>query len=146
MKTFLLKNWNKLLLVTITFVAIFLSFSFTIDENAKVLINDSFKQAIIVFSSAKALNGVISLAQGTQLDLPFVIVAIGEVLDPINDLVEQFSLVMLASMTSLGIQKILLNFVTNDIYNYTLLFFIILSNIWLFKRFNKDEKLRGVFF
>lgn len=146
MKTFLLKNWNKLLLVAITFVAIFLSFSFTIDENAKVLINDSFKQAIIVFSSAKALNGVISLAQGTQLDLPFVIVAIGEVLDPINDLVEQFSLVMLASMTSLGIQKILLNFVTNDIYNYTLLFFIILSNIWLFKRFNKDEKLRGVFF
>ncbi len=78
--------------------------------------------------------------------MPFVIVAIGEVLDPINDLVEQFSLVMLASMTSLGIQKILLNFVTNDIYNYTLLFFIILSNIWLFKRFNKDEKLRGVFF
>lgn len=78
--------------------------------------------------------------------MPFVIVAIGEVFDPINDLVEQFSLVMLASMTSLGIQKILLNFVTNDIYNYTLLFFIILSNIWLFKRFNKDEKLRGVFF
>lgn len=146
MKTFIIQNWNKLLLVALTLFALCFALTFTIDDNAKKLVDESFKQSVIVFGSAKALNAVISLAQGTQLNLPFVIVAVGEVLDPINDLIEQFSLVMLASMVSLGIQKILLNFVTNDIYNYILFTFVIVFNIWLFKRFSNDEKLRDIFF
>ena len=146
MKTFIIKNWNKLLLVIFTLLALCLALSFTIDDNAKKLVDDSFKQSVIVFGSAKALNAVISLAQGTQINLPFVTVAVGEILDPINDLVEQFSLVMLASMVSLGIQKILLNFVTTDIYNYLLFTSIIIFNFWLFKRFTNDEKTRNLFF
>ncbi|PHO10500.1 hypothetical protein CPG37_03375 [Malaciobacter canalis] len=143
---YLLRNWNKILLVVFTLIALVVALSLSVDESAKKLVDESFKQAIIVFGSAKALNAVISLAQGTELNLPFVVVAIGEVLDPINDLVEQFSLVMLASLVSLGIQKIVLGFVTNEVYNYTLLIVILIFNIWLFKRFNKDEKLRDIFF
>ena len=146
MKTFIIKNWNKLLLVIFTLLSLCLALSFTIDDNAKKFVDDSFKQSVIVFGSAKALNAVISLAQGTQINLPFVTVAVGEILDPINDLVEQFSLVMLASMVSLGIQKILLNFVTTDIYNYLLFTSIIIFNFWLFKRFTNDEKIRNLFF
>ena len=146
MKTFIINNWNKLLLVALTFIALFFAFSFTLDENSKKLVDDSFKQAAIVFGSAKALNGVISLAQGTEINLPFVVVAVGEILDPINDLVEQFSLIMLASLVSLGIQKILLGFLTNDIYNYVLFAFILVFNIWLFIRFSKDEIIRNIFF
>ena len=146
MKTFIIKNWNKLLLVAFTLFALCFAFTFTIDDNAKKLVDDSFKQSVIVFGSAKALNAVISMAQGTQINLPFVTVAVGEILDPINDLVEQFSLVMLVSMVSLGIQKILLNFVTTDIYNYLLFTSIIIFNFWLFKRFTNDEKTRNLFF
>ena len=146
MKIFIIKNWNKLLLVIFTLLALCLALSFTIDDNAKKLVDESFKQSVIVFGSAKALNAMISLAQGTQINLPFVTVAVGEILDPINDLVEQFSLVMLASMVSLGIQKILLNFVTTDIYNYLLFTSIIIFNFWLFKRFTNDEKIRNLFF
>ena len=146
MKTFIIKNWNKLLLVIFTLLALCLALSFTIDDNSKKLVDESFKQSVIVFGSAKALNAVISLAQGTQINLPFVTVAVGEILDPINDLVEQFSLVMLASMVSLGIQKILLNFVTTDIYNYLLFTSIIIFNFWLFKRLTNDEKIRNLFF
>ncbi|WP_320036059.1 hypothetical protein [Halarcobacter sp.] len=146
MREYLLNNWNKILLVFFSFIALFIALSFTIDETAKTMVDESFKQAVVVFGSAKALNAVISLAQGTELNLPFVVVAIGEVLDPINDLVEQFALVMLASLTSLGIQKILLGFVTNEIYNVTLFIFVLTFNIWLFKRFKKDEGLRTLFF
>uniref|UniRef100_UPI0040471F51 hypothetical protein n=1 Tax=Aliarcobacter sp. TaxID=2321116 RepID=UPI0040471F51 len=146
MKTYIIKNWNKLLLVAFTLFTLILALSFTIDDNAKKLVDESFSLSVIVFGSAKALNAVISLAQGTEFNLPFVTVAVGEVLDPINDLIEQFSLVMLASMVSLGIQKILLNVVTNDIYNYTLFAFIFIFNIWLFKRFSNDEKVRDIFF
>lgn len=146
MKTFILANINKLILLFFTLIVLFFASSFTVDESAKKMVDESFKQAIIVFGSAKALNGVISLAQGTEINLPFIVVAIGQILDPINDLVEQFSLIMLTSLVSLGIQKILLNFVTNDIFNYILFTFIIIFNIWLFKRFRNDGKLRSIFF
>jgi len=139
-------HWNKLLIVLLSSIIVFLAFSYTLDVKGKELVDKSFTESVVVFGSAKALNAVISLAQGTELDLPFLTVAIGEVLDPINDLIEQFSLVMLASMVSLGIQKIMMNFVTTDLYNFALLFCVIVVNIWLFYRFQRDEKLRMTFF
>lgn len=140
------KQWNKILIVLLSSIIIFLAFSYTLDVKGKVLVDENFTQSVVVFGSAKALNSVISLAQGTELDLPFLTISIGEVLDPTNDLIEQFSLVMLASMVSLGIQKIMMNFVTTDLYNSVLLFCIVLINIWLFCRFQKDEKIRTIFF
>lgn len=143
---FIKQNWNKLFISLFSILAVTLAFTFVFDIKGKELIDDSFSQAVIVFGSAKALNAVISLAQGTEIDLPFLTIAVGQILDPINDLIEQFSLVMLASMTSLGIQKILMNFVTSGFYNILLTTFILILNLWLFIRFSKDEKFRLLFF
>ena len=143
---FLKIYWNKILIVLLSIVIVLIAFSYSLDMKGKELVENSFSQSVIVFGSAKGLNAVISLAQGTEVDLPFLTVAVGEVLDPVNDLVEQFSLVMLASMVSLGIQKIMMNFVTTDSYNYILFIFIVVVNVWLFIRFNKDEQSRILFF
>ena len=142
----LTQNWNKLFIVLFSLLTVVIAFSYVLDIKGKELVDDSFSQAVLVFGSAKALNAVVSMAQGTELDLPFLTLAVGEVLDPINDLIEQFSLVMLASMTSLGIQKILMNFVTSDLYNIVLAVFIVIVNVWLFFRFAKDDKSRILFF
>ena len=96
-------QWNKILIGFLSTIIIALALSYTLDVKGKELVDKSFTESVVVFGSAKALNAVISLAQGTELDLPFVTVSIGEVLDPINDLIEQFSFVMLASMVSFGI-------------------------------------------
>jgi hypothetical protein len=101
---------------------------------------------VVVFGTAKALNGVVSLAQGTEVGPPGVTIAIGEVLDPVNDLIERFSWIMLAAITSLGIQNIFMNIVTDDLFNYLLLALVVTCNLWLFFRFNKDEKTRNLFF
>lgn len=144
--TFIKTYWNKLFILSISVIALILAFGLILDTQGKELIDKAFTQAIIVFGSAKALNAVISLAQGTELDLPFLTVAIGQVLDPINDLVEQFSLIMLASMTSLGIQKILLGFVTNGWFNLLLALNLIILNLWMFIRFKNDANIRTLFF
>jgi hypothetical protein len=144
--TFIKTYWNKLFIMSISMIALILAFGFILDTQGKELIDKAFTQAIIVFGSAKALNAVISLTQGTELDLPFLTVAIGQVLDPINDLVEQFSLIMLASMTSLGIQKILLGFVTNGWFNLLLALNLIILNLWMFIRFKNDANIRTLFF
>lgn len=144
MKTFIFNNFGKISILILSIFIIFASSSVVINESAKDVIDKSFNQALIVFGSAKALNAVISLAQGTEINLPFVVVAIGEVLDPINDLVEQFSLIMLASLVSLGIQKILLNFVSNDFFNLTFIISILVFNIFLFLKFKNIESIKNM--
>ena len=144
MKTFIFNNFGKISILILSIFIIFASSSVVVNESAKYVIDKSFNQALIVFGSAKALNAVISLAQGTEINLPFVVVAIGEVLDPINDLVEQFSLIMLASLVSLGIQKILLNFVSNDFFNLTFIISIVIFNIFLFLKFKNIESIKNM--
>lgn len=72
-----------------------------------------FKRALLVFAVSRGLNGVISVAQGTEVAVEPVGIGLnfkpGEILDPINDLVERFSWVMLASSASFGMQRILLD-------------------------------------
>jgi len=81
------------------------------------VLDNSMKEALYTFSVSKGLNGVISVVQNSYMDLTpggmGVEFAAGEILDPINDLVERFSLVMLYSVAAIGILKIL-NYV--DLY------------------------------
>ena len=139
-------HWKKIVLLSVSIILVFCIFSYNLDAQGKEHIDKNFTQSVLVFGSAKSLNAVISLAQGTEVDLPFFTIAIGEILDPINDLIEQFSLVMLASMVSLGIQKIMLSFVSTDIYNYILVCGITLFNLWILSGIKKYLSFRSLLF
>ena len=106
---------SRLTKITVTGVlSVLLVFSFS-----KYLDKQSFKQhdeilekALVTFGVVKALNGAVSLVQGTYLDITpagvGVSLSVGEVLDPVNDLIERFSWVMLLSATSLAIQRVIM--------------------------------------
>lgn len=83
------------------------------DNPGEAYLEQSLQRALITFATARALNGVISVAQGTQIALEPAGVGVnfspGEILDPINDLIERFSWVMLAASSSLGVQKLMLS-------------------------------------
>lgn len=89
-----------------------LSFAGTADKMGHEYTETGFKRALVTFATARAINGVISVAQGTEVAIqPGGIGAVltpGEILDPINDLIEQFSQVMLFSAAVLGTQKLLI--------------------------------------
>lgn len=81
------------------------------DAPAMEQVDAGMKRAIVTFAAARALNAAISLAQGTEVHLSLgagVTLSIGEVLDPVNDLVEMFSNFMLMASVAFGIQKALL--------------------------------------
>jgi hypothetical protein len=84
----------------------------TADTRATAYIDQSLKNAGAAFLLARGFNAVVSVFQESELQLEpagvGVSLALGQALDPINDLVERFSWVMLASLTSLGIQKFLI--------------------------------------
>ncbi|HJO03615.1 MAG TPA: hypothetical protein QGG47_06560 [Acidobacteriota bacterium] len=83
-----------------------------VDRRAQESSGAVFRRALITFAAARTLDGAISLAQGTEIALQpagmGVTVSAGELLDPVNDLVEQFSSLMLIATTSLGLQNMLL--------------------------------------
>ena len=83
------------------------------DSRSDTYADEAFKRALVTFAIARSLNGVISVAQGTEVAVEpggvGVNFTVGQILDPINDLVEQFSSVMLVAASSLGLQNVLLS-------------------------------------
>lgn len=82
-----------------------------IDETATKYINRTMLKAGVTYAVARGLNATISLIQESRIGFDFFVsgeVALFEILDPVNDLVEKFSTVMLISTVSLGIQKVAL--------------------------------------
>lgn len=79
---------------------------------ANAQVDAGLKRALISFASARALNAAISLAQGTEIAVQpagvGVNLSVGQVLDPLNDLVERFADLMLMASIAFGIQKVLL--------------------------------------
>lgn len=68
-------------------------------------------RTLVTFGIARTINGVISVAQGTEVSVEPVGVGVsfapGEILDPVNDMIERFSWVMLSASASLGLQQLL---------------------------------------
>jgi len=100
------------LLAGILLLVVSISSLTSVDRYAEGEYESLFQRAFITFALARTLNGVISAVQGTELALQPAGVGVtltpGEVLDPVNDLVERFSWIMLGATISLGIQQVML--------------------------------------
>lgn len=94
-----------------------LSWSQALDRTALDETGATLQRALLTFGVARGLNAVISVAQGTELAVQpvgvGVTLTVGEVLDPLNDLVEQFSQLALLASVSLGTQMLLAEVVGN---------------------------------
>jgi len=106
---------RKLLFSLLLVICVFYAWSAQFDRLAKDYTEQGMQRTLITFAVVRGLNGVISVAQGTELAMSpagvGLVLAPGQILDPINDLLERFSWVVLASGTSLGIQRLLLEMV-----------------------------------
>ena len=96
-------------LITLALVALVaLSWSAYVDDAATAATTDKFKRALTVAAVARGFNGVISVAQGTEVAVQpvgiGVTLTLGEILDPLNDLVERFSFLALIASVALGAQ------------------------------------------
>ncbi|MDY6905879.1 MAG: hypothetical protein SWH61_14470 [Thermodesulfobacteriota bacterium] len=87
----------------------------TVRDTSDKYLNETLQKATISFAGARAVNAIVSVAQKMEAGGSVKFLGTGgsaaispfEWLDPLNDLVERFSLVMLASCVSIGIQMVL---------------------------------------
>lgn len=116
--------YKKIFLTLLILVAIGVSFIKEYETYSNSIQTENIDRAIAAFAIAKSFNAVISVVQNSEISAGIgvgVTIAAGEILDPINDLVERFSWVMFASIISLGILKIILLLSSWDILSYLIL-------------------------
>jgi hypothetical protein len=135
-----LKRW---LIVSALLLSAVLSVLPVVDNQASANYEKLFQRAFVTFALARTLNGVISAAQGTELALQPAGVGVtltpGQILDPVNDLVERFSWIMLGATVSLGIQDVLM-----DVSAFWLIKgFAVVMAVWLLLAFFARKTSQG---
>ncbi len=115
-------------------------------------LNDMLKVTLTVYALARGLNALVSVVQGTELAIEPMGVGLtltpGQILDPLNDLIEQVSLILLMASASIGIQKILLAAGDIEIFRGLLILLIVMTlAVMLIRRSHlslQKNLLRGV--
>jgi len=108
-----------------------------LDHKGTEYADQALGRALLAFGIARGLNGVISVAQGTEVAVQPAGIGVnftpGQILDPVNDLIERFSWIMLGASASLGIQKTLLSMASWPYFNTVLSAFFALFAllVWL---------------
>lgn len=80
-----------------------------LDAYAERSVEAGLKRALVTFASARALNAVLSALQEASVSFQIgagVTVKPGAVLEPLDDVVEQFSNLMFAATASLAVQRL----------------------------------------
>lgn len=103
---------NRVVALTTIFALVLLAcWSGALETIAKHEAEEARNRVLVAFALSRTLNGVISVAQGTEIALQpagvGVTLTAGELLDPLNDLVERFSVLALVASISLEGQILL---------------------------------------
>jgi hypothetical protein len=81
-----------------------------IDTEADRYFEESIKGATLAYASVRGVNAVVSVLKESEVEVSpagvGINIAAGQILDPIDDMTERLSDVMVAAIVSLGIQKI----------------------------------------
>ncbi len=114
-----------------------LSLSESLDTKSSEQLDSALTRSLTTFAVARGLNGLVSVIQGTEVNLSPAGVgatfAPGQLLDPVNDMVERFSWVMLMSSVSIGVQEMMLHLGKTTLFKIlcTVITLLFLLQLWL---------------
>lgn len=80
-----------------------------VDARGEAWIERTFARTLGALAATRGLDSAISLAQSSEVSFSFGpggSLGIGQALDPVNDLVEQYAALLLTSTTALGVQRL----------------------------------------
>ena len=112
-------TWNikKKILLTLAILLSSVAFYFAsyvnlpvIDSKAENYFADAIKKATIAYATTRGVNAVVSVLKESEIGMTpagvGVNIAAGQILDPLDDMTERLSSVLVFAIVSLGIQKI----------------------------------------
>ena len=140
-------SWRQWLVAGLVVTLLALAYEGTVDDYGHHYTQQALKRALVTFAIARGLNAVISVAQGTEVSIEPAGVGVnftpGQILDPINDLIEWFSWVMLMAATSLGIQELLLTILSAKVFAWVLIAVAALTGLLMWRRQSHHHALQS---
>jgi len=115
-------NKKKLILASIIFLLVIISWLGILDYASYDYLEGSLFSALSSYAVSRTLNGIISVLQSSTLSVGIAAISVGELLDPVNDIVEKFSELLMLSIASIVIQKVLLSIVSSVFFKGLLTF------------------------
>lgn len=107
-----------------------------IDEKSEAYFNKSLKSSTLAYATTRGVNAVVSVLQWSEINVApagvGVTIAAGQILDPLKDLAERLSDVIVTAIVSIGMQKIA--FELGEAYTFkavAILILLFLPAVWL---------------
>jgi len=125
---------KKWIISSVLIILLFLSWSKILDTKATQLNIETTKDVATTLAITRSINAGLSVIENSSLLVGVGVqadVAIGEVVNPINDFLDRFSWILLFSLISLGIQNLIIVLSQTILIN-TILTITILSTIFSF--------------
>jgi len=110
---------RQLMVALMILLIVAVSWSGYIDRQTESYVNKATVQALAAFATARVLNAGITVAKSVQVGAVVSVQPL-EILDPVHDLVEQYSAIMKLAIGSLVIQKVLLEIVATGFFKILL--------------------------
>ncbi len=108
-----------------------------LDSRASQANETNLDRALVAFAAARGLNAIVSVAQETEIAVQptgvGVTIGVGQVLDPLNDLIERFAWVVMLAAISLGVQALLIVLAASTFFNVlaTIAGGLIIVGLWV---------------
>lgn len=122
--------------IIIGLIALFVAMAWSdqIDRRSRHYVDSAVVQALGAFATARTLNAVITVAKSVQVGAVVNVQPL-EVLDPLHDLVEQYSSIMKLAIGSLITQKLFLEIVASTPFKMvvTILGLMAVASLFLFQ-------------
>ncbi|MDM8526342.1 hypothetical protein QUF80_23430, partial [Desulfococcaceae bacterium HSG8] len=113
-----------------------------IDTAADDYFKESITKATVVYTTCRIVNGIVSVVKDFTIHLQLgagMTLPVGQAFDPVDDMVERLSDVLVTAITSLGVQKLLYEIAVSFVPPILAVFILLLSIlIW-----QKDERLES---
>ncbi|MFT6734984.1 MAG: hypothetical protein ACJAS9_003187 [Polaribacter sp.] len=136
--------FNSFLIIFICCIGVFK----VIDEYSHREVNNSIVHGVAAYGTVKALSTAISGLKGVEFSIGVVTTRLGEVLEPINEVLVYTSHIIMTALASLGLQKTLLMIMASSLGNALLLtsacvYFI---TLWVKGALNFKVKAKSFFY
>ena len=113
---------SKALVAIFIVLMVGLSSTRVLDDYVDDYTTNSIKNAALTYATARGINALVSMMQSSEIEAGIGVVSgsmtIGELLDPLNDMIERFSTVMTWVLASLAAQKLLLLLASHQLFLY----------------------------
>ena len=106
-------NKKRLFLLGCIMTLVLVSWTGILDHFSYNYLDGSFVNASALYILTRSINGVVSMLQTTTVGIGVASISVGELLDPINDIVERFSDLIVIAIGSIVTQKILLTIISS---------------------------------